>query len=307
MTQQRSTRRSGTDGRQAPEPSDVRHAPRPRIASSRRCRASPSRPSARRRTSPRRSQAASHDRRMQQGAAHGRRWAGRRRRVEAYQPARPRTSSWSRSAQRPRGAPRPSRAASPRSATPAPRSSSSATSTTSLLYRELMRRGVSEYLVAPLGRCSSSSRHLRPLRRRRAPRRSAAPSPSSAPRAASAPRPSRTTSPGRSRADLRQRRVIVDLDLAFGTAGLDFNQDPPQGIADALVAPDRLDADLLDRLMSQCSRPAQPARRAGDARPRLRLSPRRASSRSLDDPARTDALRRARPAARLDGLDAAAP
>jgi pilus assembly protein CpaE len=47
--------------------------------------------------------------------------------------------------------------------------------------------------------------------------------------------------------------VIVDLDIAFGTAGLDFNQDPPQGIAEAIFAPDRLDANMVDRLMSKCS------------------------------------------------------
>lgn len=47
--------------------------------------------------------------------------------------------------------------------------------------------------------------------------------------------------------------VLVDLDLAFGTAGLDFNQDPPQGIADAIYAPDRLDQALVDRLLSRCS------------------------------------------------------
>lgn len=47
--------------------------------------------------------------------------------------------------------------------------------------------------------------------------------------------------------------VIVDLDLGFGTAGLDFNQDPPQGIADAVFAPDRLDSNLVDRLLSKCS------------------------------------------------------
>lgn len=47
--------------------------------------------------------------------------------------------------------------------------------------------------------------------------------------------------------------VIADLDLGFGTAGLDFNQDPPQGIAEAVFAPDRLDANLLDRLLSKCS------------------------------------------------------
>jgi len=47
--------------------------------------------------------------------------------------------------------------------------------------------------------------------------------------------------------------VIADLDLAFGTVGLDFNQDPPQGIADALNSPDRLDEVLLDRLLAKCT------------------------------------------------------
>jgi len=47
--------------------------------------------------------------------------------------------------------------------------------------------------------------------------------------------------------------VIADLDLAFGTTGLDFNQDPVQGIADALSSPERLDEVLLDRLLTKCS------------------------------------------------------
>ncbi|WP_264046238.1 AAA family ATPase [Methylobacterium flocculans] len=47
--------------------------------------------------------------------------------------------------------------------------------------------------------------------------------------------------------------VIADLDIAFGTASLNFNQDPPQGIAEAVFAPDRLDSNLLDRLLSKCS------------------------------------------------------
>jgi pilus assembly protein CpaE len=41
--------------------------------------------------------------------------------------------------------------------------------------------------------------------------------------------------------------------LPFGTAGLDFNQDPLQGLADALASPERLDEMLLDRLLSRCS------------------------------------------------------
>jgi pilus assembly protein CpaE len=47
--------------------------------------------------------------------------------------------------------------------------------------------------------------------------------------------------------------VIADLDLAFGTAGLDFNQDPTQGIAEAVGAPDRLDDNFLERLLARCS------------------------------------------------------
>jgi pilus assembly protein CpaE len=52
---------------------------------------------------------------------------------------------------------------------------------------------------------------------------------------------------------LKSNVVIADLDLAFGTTGLDFNQDPVQGIADALSSPDRLDEVLLDRLLTKCS------------------------------------------------------
>jgi pilus assembly protein CpaE len=46
---------------------------------------------------------------------------------------------------------------------------------------------------------------------------------------------------------------VTDLDLAFGTAGLDYNQDPPQGIADAVFSPDRVDTAFVDRLLSKCS------------------------------------------------------
>lgn len=47
--------------------------------------------------------------------------------------------------------------------------------------------------------------------------------------------------------------VISDFDLPFGTAGLDFNQDPTQGIAEALFQSERLDDVMLDRLLSKCS------------------------------------------------------
>jgi pilus assembly protein CpaE len=46
--------------------------------------------------------------------------------------------------------------------------------------------------------------------------------------------------------------ILADLDLAFGTAGLDFNLDPSQGIAEAVYGADRLDEVLLDRLLAKC-------------------------------------------------------
>ncbi|MBI5265355.1 MAG: CtpF protein [Bradyrhizobium sp.] len=53
--------------------------------------------------------------------------------------------------------------------------------------------------------------------------------------------------------DLAMDSVVADLDLAFGTAGLDYNQDPPQGIADAVFSPDRVDTAFVDRLLSKCT------------------------------------------------------
>jgi pilus assembly protein CpaE len=53
--------------------------------------------------------------------------------------------------------------------------------------------------------------------------------------------------------DLKLGTVIADLDLGFGTAGLDFNQDPAQGIADAVFSPDRIDSGFVDRLTTKCT------------------------------------------------------
>ncbi|WP_203291672.1 AAA family ATPase [Maricaulis parjimensis] len=52
---------------------------------------------------------------------------------------------------------------------------------------------------------------------------------------------------------LHSDAVLMDLDLSFGTAGLDFNQDPAQTLGDALSDPDRLDDALLDRLLVRCT------------------------------------------------------
>lgn len=53
--------------------------------------------------------------------------------------------------------------------------------------------------------------------------------------------------------DLELDSVVIDLDMAFGTAGLDYNQDPMQGIANAIFQPDRPDTALMERLLAKCS------------------------------------------------------
>ena len=47
--------------------------------------------------------------------------------------------------------------------------------------------------------------------------------------------------------DLALDSVVIDLDLAFGTASLDYNQDPVQGIANAVFQPERPDSAFMER------------------------------------------------------------
>lgn len=121
-----------------------------------------------------------------------------------------------------------------------------------LLYRELTRRGVSDYLIAPVG-VIDIVRAICGL--------------FSAPDASPVGRVIAVVGAkggvGASTVahnigwaiarDLQLDTVIADLDLGFGTAGLDFNQDPPQGIADAVFSPERIDTNFIDRLLSKCS------------------------------------------------------
>jgi pilus assembly protein CpaE len=120
------------------------------------------------------------------------------------------------------------------------------------LYRDLMRRGVSEYLIAPIDtlafiRAISELYHApgaEPVGRTIAVVGSKGGVGSSTVAHNLAWAISR---------GLSTATVIADLDLGFGTAGLNFNQDPPQGIAEAVFAPDRLDANFMDRLLSKCA------------------------------------------------------
>src|ERR1700761_3867229 len=53
--------------------------------------------------------------------------------------------------------------------------------------------------------------------------------------------------------NLKLDSVVIDLDLAFGTAGLDYNQDPLQSIVNAMAQPDRPDSAYIDRLLAKCT------------------------------------------------------
>ncbi len=47
--------------------------------------------------------------------------------------------------------------------------------------------------------------------------------------------------------------TLVDLDLSFGTTALDFNQETAQTVADALLAPERADDTVIERLLTKAS------------------------------------------------------
>ena len=120
------------------------------------------------------------------------------------------------------------------------------------LYRELTRRGVSDYLIAPVGTIDIvraicglfSAPDAKPVGRIIAV--------VGAKGGVGASTVAHNIGWAIAR-DLSLDSVVTDLDLAFGTAGLDYNQDPPQGIADAVFSPDRVDSAFVDRLLSKCT------------------------------------------------------
>jgi pilus assembly protein CpaE len=121
-----------------------------------------------------------------------------------------------------------------------------------VLYRELVRRGVSDYLIAPVTVLDLvraiwglfNAGDAKPVGR------------TIAVVGAKGGVGSSTIAHNIAWAaarDLGLDSVVADLDLPFGTAGLDYNQDPPQGIADAVSSPERVDTAFVDRLLSKCT------------------------------------------------------
>ena len=119
------------------------------------------------------------------------------------------------------------------------------------LYRELMRRGVSEYLVHPLAPlqliAAITSLYADPENPFVGRQIVFCGAKGGAGASTLAHNVAYLVSE-----TMAASTVLVDLDLAFGTAGLDFNQDPLHGIADALSQPDRLDPVLLERMAAKC-------------------------------------------------------
>jgi pilus assembly protein CpaE len=120
------------------------------------------------------------------------------------------------------------------------------------LYRELVRRGVSDYVIAPVTAIDAvrSICNLFSAPEAKAVGRIVAVVGAKGGVGASTVAHNVAWAIAR---DLAMDSVVVDLDLAFGTAGLDYNQDPPQGIADAVFSPDRIDTAFIDRLLSKCT------------------------------------------------------
>jgi pilus assembly protein CpaE len=120
------------------------------------------------------------------------------------------------------------------------------------LYRELVRRGVSDYLIMPVDTLQIvravcglfSAPDAKPVGRIIAV--------TGAKGGVGASTVAHNIAFAIAR-DLKLDAVVTDLDLAFGTAGLDFNQDPPQGIAEAVFSPDRIDNAFIDRLLAKCT------------------------------------------------------
>lgn len=120
------------------------------------------------------------------------------------------------------------------------------------LYRELMRRGVSEYLVPPMNPLHVIKTISGLFTDPEAPFAGKTIAFMGAKGGVGSSTVAHNVSWCMGE-NLRTDAVLVDLDLSYGTAGLDFNQDPAQTIAEALNEPDRLDEALLDRLLVRCS------------------------------------------------------
>lgn len=118
-------------------------------------------------------------------------------------------------------------------------------------YRDLMRRGVSEYAVAPLdavGAIAAISAIYRGESAGKLGKTYAFIGAKGGVGSSTVAHNVAWSIARRTRSDV----VVADLDLPFGTVGLDFNLDGGAGLADVVQDSARLDQMLLDRLLTEC-------------------------------------------------------
>jgi pilus assembly protein CpaE len=120
------------------------------------------------------------------------------------------------------------------------------------LYRELMRRGVSEYLVAPFDPVQMIRSISNLFTDPDAPFTGKTIAVTGVKGGVGASSIAHNLAWALSER-IKVNATLVDLDLNFGTTGLDFNQDAAATIADALMSPDRFDEAVMGRLITKAT------------------------------------------------------
>ncbi len=120
------------------------------------------------------------------------------------------------------------------------------------LYRELMRRGISEYLVPPLNPLQLIHAVADIFIDPEQPFAGKVTAFIGAKGGVGASTIAHNTAWEISRVG-EMETTIMDMDLSFGTVGLDFNQDGGRHLGDALDDPSRVDDVFMERLMTRCS------------------------------------------------------
>ena len=120
------------------------------------------------------------------------------------------------------------------------------------LYRQLMDRGVSEYLVPPLQPVQLIRAIAGLFSNPEAPFLGKSISVVGAKGGVGASTIAHNLSWSVTE-NARLNATLVDLDLSFGTTALDFNQEGSQSVMDALLAPDRADEAVIARLLTKAT------------------------------------------------------
>ena len=122
-----------------------------------------------------------------------------------------------------------------------------------MLYRELMERGVSEYIVHPFTP-SDFVRLIAGLYANPAQRlvgRVIAVTGAKGGVGASTLAHNLAATMAR---HLETHVILVDMDIPFGTGGLNFNQEPATSLADAMEGGERVDVNFVERLLTSCEK-----------------------------------------------------